>query len=363
METRATQVFRRVLAEPEPPDLRSTQVFRRTLAVPGSDIRATQVFRRVIAQPVASTRVTQVFRRIIAAGYPCVAETCQIWKITRRDGTVFRYTSHSGDLDLFGYSWKACLSLMNSATQSSAELGQAGDFTLEGIISDDGVSEDDLYGGLFDDAFVECWRVDWGTTGTMPLRLFAGWVGDMQFSVENGLKMSALGPSHRLEQNSITQVIAPACRWVFGSVECGFDREAIKLTGSVVSAIDRGALTASLSGGDGGFFWNGGLLRFTSGANIGQELEVKEVAFGDTGSTGTATGSASGTGSGATQIVLWALAPLLMAPGDTFDLLPGCDKAKDSDTGCQLYDNKINHGGFPDVPGEDALTDTPNAKY
>lgn len=370
MTVRATQEFRRALAEPETPEVRATQVFRRLLGEPGTTLRATQVFRRLLINPTSSVRATQLFRRLLVAGFPCVAETCQIWKITRRDGTVFRYTSHSQNLELWGYTWQACLSLQQSATQSSSELGSAGDFTLEGVISDDSVSEEDLYGGLFDDAFVECWRVDWGNTGTMPLRLFAGWVGDTTFSQEDGLKMSALGPSHRLEQNSITQVIAPACRWVFGSTECGFDREALKLTGTVLAAAERGAFSCTLSGGDGGWYWNNGLVRFLTGRNAGQSLEVKTVAFGDPASesgtgtaTGTATASGTATGSDATQIVLWALAPLLMAPGDTFELLPGCDKTKDSDTGCQLYANKINFGGFPDVPGEDALVDSPDAKY
>lgn len=338
---------------------RATQAFRRSLVAGEPDGRTTQVFRRALISLSPGQRTTQVFRRSLVSGFPCVSQTCQVWKITRRDGEVFRYTSHSADLDWAGYTWKACLSFQNSATQSSSEIGSAGDFTLDGIVDDDGVSEEALYGGLFDDAFVECWRVDWGNTGAPTRRLFAGWVGDISHG-DDGVRMSVLGPSHRLGQNSITTVIAAACRWVFGSTECGYDREALKLSGTVSAVVDRGSLEATLSGGDGGWYWNNGLLRFTSGVNAGQELEVKEVAFGS-GATGTGTGT--GTGSGATSIVLWKLAPLLFTAGDTFELLPGCDKAKDSDFGCQLYNNKINHGGFPDVPGEDALTDTPNSKY
>lgn len=345
MTTRSTQAFRRSLVAGA--GARTTLAFRRTMASLNADLRTTQAFRRLLAEPYPDTRTTQAFRRALAVGLPCVTETCQIWKIARRDGLVFRYTSHDQDVEWMGYTFKRCDSLQDSATQSSAELGKAGDFTLQGVISDESISEADLYGGLYDDAYVECWKIDWGGTGALPKRLIAGWTGNVSHG-EKGLRMTVRGPSHRLDQNAITRVIAPACRFVFGSTECGVDREALLVAGSVAAVTDRGKFSGTfVSGGSLDQYWPNGLLRWVTGANAGQLLEIKDVAVN----------------SSAIDVTLWALAPLLIAAGDTFEILPGCDKSFDGDDGCAGYANKARFGGYPHVPGADALTDTPNAKY
>jgi hypothetical protein len=121
------------------------------------------------------------------------------------------------------------------------------------------------------------------------------------------------------------------------------DVEAMAIQGAVTQAISRSRFVASLSDGPSVWQWENGRLRFTSGVNTGQVLEVKTVEF-ETG-----------------LVTLWPSASLLPGDGDTFDLLPGCDKAKTG--GCTIYANVINHGGFSDVPGQDAMLDTPNAKY
>jgi len=46
--------------------------------------------------------------------------------------------------------------------------------------------------------------------------------------------------------------------------------------------------------------------------------------------------------------------------GDTYTAKPGCDKSAEI---CKTkFDNFINFGGFPDVPGQDRIASTPDAK-
>lgn len=313
------------IAEPPPPPARISQQ-----AVLG------------IGYVIPEVAVSQQAILVIAHGGPCVTSRCQIWTITRRDGRVFRYTSHDEDVQFGLETYKACHSLNPSASENASSLGSVGNIELVGIIDDDGISEADLYGGRFDDAYVTVDLIAWGSPVEAPRRLASGWTGQLSQG-DTSFNMEVLGSSSRLEQQALTQPYAPGCRWIFGDSRCGVDVEAKKLAGQITSVASRARFGAELSGGPGAWQWANGRVRFLTGPNAGQVLEVKTVDF-DTG-----------------LITLWPSAAMLPTAGDEFELLPGCDLAKDG--GCSVYANVINFGGFPDVPGEDAMLETPNAQY
>lgn len=295
-----------------------------------------------VATTVPDLKVSQQAILVVAHGVPCVTERCQVWTITRRDGVVFRYTSHDEDVRFAGQAYKACHSLNPSASENASSLGSVGNMELTGLIDDEGITEADLYGGKFDDAYVTVDLINWNPGPSTPRRLASGWTGQLSQG-DTSFNMEVLGSSARLEQQALTQPYAPGCRWVFGDARCGVNIEARKLTGVVTSAATRSAFVGTITGDPAGSEWTNGRVRFTSGVNIGQDLEVKTVDFG----TG--------------QVLLWPSAVLLPHVGDAFDLLPGCDKSKVG--GCTLYANVINFGGFADVPGQDAMLETPDAQY
>ena len=76
----------------------------------------------------------------------------------------------------------------------------------------------------------------------------------------------------------------------------------------------------------------------TSGAGVGEGFEIREVA-------------------GAVLKTYLPTAGKLTA-GDAVDLTPGCDFTYDGTQGCVFWENEVNFGGFPDVPGADALSIT-----
>ena len=292
-----------------------------------------------VIPPVA---VSQQAVLILVDGSPCVTERCQLWRIVRRDGVEFRYTSLDRDVFYGGQRFKSCGSLNPSASEDASSLGTVSNIELEGIISDEGITEADLYGGLFDDAYVTVDLVAWGVAPESPRRLASGWTGELSQG-DTGFKMEVLGAGARLDQQALVQMVTPGCRWDFGDARCGVDLEALKVSGTVDGSVSRSIFTATLSGGAGGLQWENGTVRFTSGPNEGQRLEVRSVDF--------AVG----------VIDLWPSAAYRAEPGDSFDLYPGCDKARDG--GCTVYANVINHGGFPDVPGSDSILETPDAQY
>lgn len=339
----ASQLAALALAAPEPPLTLASQVAALALAEPPPPpVRASQAALLAIGEIVPDVQASQLAILILGHGSACVTEKCQIWTITRRDGRVFRYTSHDRPVTYNDEVYSSCRSLNPSASENASTLGSVGNMELAGIIDDDGISEADLYGGLFDDAFVTVDLINWGRGTDVPRRLAAGWTGTLKQG-ETGFNMEVLGPGARLEQQALVQMVTPGCRWVFGSAECGVNIEAMKLSGTVVAARSRGSFRATLPAPPSGRQWQNGRVRWISGDNLGQVTETKTVDF-ETG-----------------EIVLWASPSYLPQPGDAFEVLPGCDFARDG--GCTVYANVINFGGFPDVPGADSLLETPDAQY
>lgn len=339
----ASQLAALALVVPEAPPALASQVAALALAEPPPPpTRASQAALLAIGEIVPDVQASQLAILVLGHGSACVTEKCQIWKITRRDGRVFRYTSHDRPVTYNDEVYSSCRSLNPSASENASTLGSVANMELVGIIDDEGISEADLYGGLFDDAFVTVDLITWGSGTDVPRRLAAGWTGTLKQG-ETGFNMEVLGPGARLEQQALVQMVTPGCRWVFGSAECGVNVEAMKLSATVVSARSRGAFRATIAPPPSGRQWQNGRVRWTSGENLGQVTETKTVDF-DTG-----------------DVVLWASPSYLPQPGDTFEILPGCDFARDG--GCTVYANVINFGGFPDVPGADSLLETPDAQY
>ena len=321
---------------------RITNAVALVLQAPTVPSRITQAVALVSEPGIRPARITQAVSLVLAQAEACITTRAQIWTIRRRDGVVFSFTSHDQPIRRFGRIYTPCRSLDPSASENASTLGSVGNIELTGIIDDSSITEADLYGGKFDDAFVTVDLVDWSSRAADAIRIASGWTGELSQG-DQGFQMEVLGAGSRLDQQALVQMIAPGCRWIFGSPQCGKNIEALKMTGEVTSAKSRGSMIATLSDDGAGRQWQNGTVRFTTGENAGQSVEIKTVDFG--------TGA----------IVLWASPAFIPAPGDEFDMLPGCDLAKTG--GCTLYANVINFGGFPDVPGQDSLLETPDAKF
>lgn len=331
----------------------TTQVVRLAVGIIDPDAQSTQVVRLLVGTRQPPLGTVQLCRMVIGRGTPCVTKWQQLWRIKRRDGVFFRYTS----LDV-NYTWgdevfKTCGGMMPSASEDGATVGAVSNQELRGIFKDDGITEAELYAGLFNDAFVEVWIKSWDAESVeVPHRIAAGWTGNLQHE-EGTFNMELIGPGARLDQQAIVQPFGPGCRWVFGSDECGVDREALKLSGVITAAFTRGTFIGDVGGGSsgassgassGGLQWENGLVRWLDGRNAGLECEVKTADFNFD----------------QVDVELWELAGFPPEVGDTFELLPGCDLS--FPTCKNVYNNGVNFGGFKDVPGEDSVSETPDAK-
>lgn len=314
-----------------------------------ADARVTQSVVLALFELPAPSRVTQVVALALYSAQPCVTGRAQCWRITRVDGTVFAYTTHDQPIISMGTTFIPCDSLRASASGQSASVNKvgAGDIEAVGLIADDGINDADLYGGLFDGASVEVFEIDWNTPTTVK-RLTRGIVA----SVEHGgasYKLTVNTPGLRLSQKPLLTTYSPACRHVFGDANCGIALGPLTVTGTVTTTYGRESVNqlsfrrfADSTRAEAVDYFNGGVITWTSGNNIGVKSEVKAFA--------------------ATVFELWDILPNEIALTDAYSLTPGCPKTV---LACQTKwasSNIVNFGGFPAMPGSDLLYQTPDAK-
>jgi uncharacterized phage protein (TIGR02218 family) len=255
------------------------------------------------------------------------------WRVTRGDGAVFGFTDHDRDLTFEGTTFEAATGF--TASEIKDALGLSVDnLEVSSALQSDRLNEDDLAAGLYDDAAVEIWRVNWQDTDQRVL-MRAGSLGEVRRA---GAAFSAevRGLAHYLQQPK-GRLFQSGCDADLGDARCGVDLDnpAFRGTGTIIAASSQRLFTASgLDTFAAGWFTRG-LVTFTSGANTGRAQEVKRHTL-----------------SGATATIeLWQPMALAIEAGDTFTITAGCDKQFAT---CRAkFTNAENFRGFPHMPGND----------
>lgn len=186
--------------------------------------------------------------------------------------------------------------------------------------------------GAFDEATVIVRRVFMPTPGDTTagaLVRFSGQVSNVEAS-STQVALVVKSDLDRLSRVMPRNVIMPACTHVLFDAGCTLDRAAFLETGEIDSLFGS-SLTqfyTDLTEADG--YFDLGVIIWTSGANTGRRSPVKRYL-------------------NALGFIELAVTPSQpVAPGDTFQILPGCDKTR---TTCDTKFSNIDHfRGFPFVP-------------
>ena len=272
------------------------------------------------------------------AGAVTTIATC--WKVTRADLQVFGFTDHRTDLVFLGVTYRAATGHDATDVESSSDFS-VDNLDVTGFLDDDTLTEADLVAGVWDYARVEIFEVNYEdlTMGARQLR--SGWLGEVRIQARPRVFIAELrGLAYALQQ-TIGEVYTASCRADLGDARCtggtgligGVTLASLTATGQAVTSItDRRTFVASgLADGR----WKGGKVTFTTGANTGYSMEVKNWT------------------DGTKTIVLSLPLPYPILAADTFTIEPGCLKRV---ADCVLYNNIVNMRAEPYVPGMDLLT-------
>lgn len=256
---------------------------------------------------------------------------CRCWTLTRRDGTVLGFTDHDRPLGFDGRSFSPVTAL--EAAETTSELGFAiGGGEVSGAFAATGLSEADLARGLYDDARVDVYLVNWADPQQRIL-LDHGFIGEIKRS-DTGFSAEVRGAARAFDEER-GRIYSRSCSADLGDARCGV--ALAPATATVTGSDGRLSITApALAAFPDGHF-TGGRLSFTSGANLGFASEIKR----------------HGSREGLVTLQLWQAAPASIAIGDGFQVTPGCDKS--FETCRRKFGNGLNFRGFPHIPGNDFI--------
>ncbi len=288
--------------------------------------------------------IAQAGMYVLAAGAPCVSEWCQVWRIVRTDGQVFRFTSLDHDWEWLGEEYQACDSLSPSASENVAQADEAGNMDLSGAVGENGIKPRELFMGLFDGAVVDAWLVPYEGEGRQKL-LVRGTFGPVE-QTDTGFKVELLGDGAKLMQTPLIQLIQPDCRWEFGNpITCGVDLGPLTVTGTVDSGVGQRQFTDAARVETAGYFTRG-RITWVTGSNAGKSAEIRIHSAGGV-------------------FELWPRVPYAIVAGDQYSMTPGCTNLKESvggTNGCEAWANLGRYGGFRNVPGRDRRNKPADAK-
>ena len=261
---------------------------------------------------------------------------CWCWKLARKDGVLQGFTDHDRSVAFDGLTYEATSGFTASELHDSIGLS-VDNLDVQGAITSDRLSEGDLLAGVYDDAEVEIYRVNWQQPAQRVL-MRSGSLGEVR-RTEQTFVAEVRGLSHYLQQVQ-GRLYQYACDADLGDTRCGIDLSDATYHGSgIVSAVinERRFNVEGFDTFDRQWFQRGALT-FSSGLNRGTRYEIRQHnVIVDT-----------------IVIELWREPARDVAVGDAIVMTAGCDNVLAT---CRdKFANVVNYRGFPHMPGNDYLT-------
>ncbi|WP_422073652.1 DUF2163 domain-containing protein [Tranquillimonas rosea] len=263
-----------------------------------------------------------------------VTTLCRCWRLVRRDGVTLGFTDHDQPVRFDGAVFAPQGGLSGLALAQGTGLS-VDNSEAEGVLSAEGLREEDIRAGRYDGCGVEVWQVNWADA-EMRRCLFRGTLGEI----------TRAGGAFRAELRGLTEalnqpqgrIFQRRCGAVLGDAACGVDLGAEGRSAErTLEAVEEGwrlhvRPVAAVAEG----WFEGGRVVALSGMAEGVSRRVKIDRAGD----------------GLRELVLWDALPGL-AVGDRVRLEVGCDKSPGT---CRdRFGNLLNFRGFPHLPSEDWL--------
>lgn len=258
------------------------------------------------------------------AGNITTLATC--WKVTAKDGTILGFTNHTANLIVAGVTYQSPAGYTPTNITTSAGL-EVDNLDAKAILSAGGMTKVEILNGKWDYATLEFFLVNYAdlTMGTVQLR--KGFLGEVKLG-RNDIEAEIRGLMDKYT-NEVVELYSAACRADLGDSACTVNLIPFTHTGSVTGVTDlRIFVDTALTGADN--LYQGGLLTWTSGLNIGRTMEVRTWIL-----------------STKTMALVLPMAAAIQV-GDTYSVYEGCSKTL---TICRTkFNNVINFRGEPFIP-------------
>lgn len=242
------------------------------------------------------------------------------------NGTIVRLTNYPFDLTMSNASvYKTDSGYTPTALSASTTFSPSA-IDLEGIVAVGGVTRDALASGVFDNARVFIFRVNYFVPVEDYEPMASGFFGKTAL-IDDRYRIEGMSLIDVLSQ-SVGSLYTASCQRIYGSAACGINLASVTGVGAITSVTSSQVFRDS-SRTEPADWFGAGTIQFTSGPNVGlRPLEIKSY-----GADGTIT----------------TFDPLYYAPsiGETFSIVKGCRRRQQD---CVAQSNIVNFFGFTRIP-------------
>ena len=252
------------------------------------------------------------------------------WRIYRRDGVTLGFTTHDRPLRFDGVRHSPAPGMLpSSIRKSSGFTDDPAD--VQGLLSHDSITADDLASGRFDDARVHIGAVDWETLENAVL--YRGTIGSIR---QDGAAFTAeLRSAKALFDIDPIPRTSPSCRARFCGPGCGLSPTRFTSLSAITGfSHDTNAIFVADGTASDRLF---GEVRFLDGPMTGLRARIRAA-----------------TGEG---LILDAPLHEELRAGTRVELRQGCDHRLE--TCANRFGNAVNFQGEPFLPGNDLLAQYP----
>lgn len=258
-----------------------------------------------------------------------VTTHCFAWIVTRRDGAVFGFTDHDQAITIDGVSCEPQSGMNGSEASTVLGLATSGS-EIEGALTSDRITEQDIEKGFYDDAIVKTYLVNW-QDHAQNLLLQQWTMGKLTRSAGQFIaELKSVASTYDKVQG---RRLLRLCDAQVGDARCMINlaQKQYNLNGSVTSFGADYITVKGLENYDNNWFSDGD-LHWLSNENKGTISKVVRHTE--------------------TRLYLREMPVMEINIGDQFRLTAGCDKSFQT---CKAkFNNSLNFRGFPHLPGNDA---------
>ncbi|AZL15539.1 DUF2163 domain-containing protein [Rickettsiales endosymbiont of Stachyamoeba lipophora] len=253
--------------------------------------------------------------------------TC-IW-IKLKNHKILGFTNHSYNLTINDIAYYSIPNSNISAIAKTQGL-EADNLNISTIVDHHFIKPQEINSGLYDQAEIEIFTVDYLNPNEHKISLQKGYIGEIkligdQFFAEiNSLEAST--------DQTIIGVYSPTCRVKFCGKSCGIEESKYTFSSEITSVITQSKLTIKPLDLPRNYF-NYGQIYFEDGDYSQQKFNIKSHNY--------------------KIITLNYSLPFKPQLGQEIKLIAGCDKTFNSC--CDKFYNAINFRGEPHLPGLDQL--------
>lgn len=261
------------------------------------------------------------------------ATLCSCWIVKRADGTALGFTDHDRPLLLKGVRCEPEQGVGATLLSQQSGFGVS-DAEVEGVLNSRSLRDNDLKSGLYDDARIEMWLVNWAAPD-QALRRFVGTIGAIRYD-EHVFRADIYSRARELNEPR-GRLYTRQCDAVLGDKRCGLDLQTQEWTGSgeVVAVLNRARYRISGCEAYADKWFDLGMLRSGEPEQTFPPVRITETERQD-------------------NMLIVCLAHAIrpaLKTGDAVTLQVGCDKL--SQSCAEKFNNLLNFRGFPHIPGND----------